>query len=446
VKNNGCPGIRSRIQPGQTLSTESRLHTCKYRETLTNMANKKRNLYPKCLKLLNWFPVLVILGARQVGKTTLAKMLGKDWTYVDLEQPSDWDRINYDPGHFFDEYPESVILDEAQEYPDIFKILRGVIDSNRKKNGRFIVTGSSSPALLNKVSETLAGRVAIVELGTFKCNENYDLPLSPFYSLFESKLSKELPVHGESPISREQVQRAWFFGGYPDPVLGNDTERHAVWMNNYQDTYINRDVAKLFPNLNRQAYRRFLTMLCKLSGTIINKSQVGRAVEASESSIRDYLEIADGTYIWRIISSFEASVAKSITKMPKGYIRDSGLLHYLLGINNLEALKTDPVVGASFEGFVCEELSKGLEASNVTNWNIHYFRTRSGAEVDLIVEGPFGVLPIEVKYGSTIKRSSLKSLIAFVKDNKLPLGMVINQSEKIEWITQEIVQVPVGWL
>jgi len=428
------------------LLLESDLFICKFREILTNMADRKRNLYTKCLKLLDWFPVLVILGARQVGKTTLAKMLGKDWTYVDLEQPSDWDRISYDPKHFFSEYPDSVILDEAQEYPDIFKILRGVIDSDRKKNGRFIVTGSSNPALLNKVSETLAGRVAIVELGTLKCNEYCDLPLSPFYSLFESTLNKELPVKGEPPISREQVQRAWFYGGYPEPVLGNNAERHAVWMNNYRDTYINRDVAKLFPNLNRQAYRRFLTMLCKLSGTIINKSQVGRAVEASESSIRDYLEIADSTYIWRIISSFEASVAKSITKMPKGYIRDSGLLHYLLGISNLEALKTDPVVGASFEGFVCEELSKGLEASNVPNWNIQYFRTRSGAEVDLIVEGPFGVLPIEIKYGSTIKRSNLKSLITFVKDNKLPLGMVINQSEKIEWITQEIVQVPVGWI
>jgi uncharacterized protein len=187
-------------------------------------------------------------------------------------------------------------------------------------------------------------------------------------------------------------------------------------------------------------------MLCKLSGTIVNKSQVGRAVEASESSIRDYIEIAAGTYLWRTLNSFESSVAKSITKMPKGYIRDSGLLHYLLGVHNLEDLMTNPVVGASFEGFVCEELVKGLEAVNVTNWNVNYFRTRGGAEIDLIINGPFGVLPIEVKYGSTVKRSSLKSLIAFVKDNKLPMGMIINQSEQVEWITPEIVQVPVGWL
>lgn len=410
------------------------------------MTPKKRNLYAKCLKLLDWFPAVVILGARQVGKTTLAKELGKGWTYIDLEQPKDLDRLSYDANFFFDEHPDAIILDEAQEYPEIFKILRGVIDANRQKNGRFIITGSSSPELIREVSETLAGRVAIVELGTLKCNEFYDLPLSPFFSLFESKLGKEFPVKGAPPLTREQIQKCWFYGGYPEPLLGNDAKRHAFWMNNYRDTYINRDVAKLFTRLNRQAYRRFLMMLCKLSGTIINKSEVGRAVEASESTIRDYLEIAAGTYIWRILSSFEASVAKSITKMPKGYIRDSGLLHYLLGIHNLEGLMSDPIVGASFEGFVCEELVKGLEATDVTNWTVHYFRSRGGAEVDLILEGPFGVLPIEVKYGSSVTRRSLKSLTAFVKDNHLPMGMLINQGEQVEWVTPEIVQVPVGWL
>ncbi len=410
------------------------------------MTDKKRNLYPKCLNLLAWFPAVVILGARQVGKTTLAKALGKDWTYVDLERPEDLDRLSYDPTFFFSQHPASLILDEAQEYPEVFKVLRGVIDADRKINGRFILTGSSSPALITEISETLAGRVAIVELGTLKGNEFYDLLLSSFYSLFESKLCKALPVAGAPPLARDKIQQLWFYGGYPEPALSNDPERHAVWMDNYRDTYINRDIARLFPKLNRQAYRRFLTMLCKLSGTIINKSQVGRAVEASESSIRDYFDIAHGTYIWRRLSSFEGSVAKSITKMPKGYIRDSGLLHYLLGIHNLEELMMDPVVGASFEAYACDELIKGLGATKVTNWSVHYYRTRGGAEIDLIVKGPFGVLPVEIKYGSSVKRSSLKSLTTFIKDNQLPMGLLINQGEEIEWITPEIVQVPVGWL
>lgn len=410
------------------------------------MDAKQRNIYTQCEQLLAWFPAIYILGARQVGKTTLAKALGKDWTYIDLEQPEDSERLRYDAKFFFSEHPDAVILDEAQEFPDLFKILRGVIDAKRDQKGRFIITGSSSPALIQQVSESLAGRVAIIELGTLKCNEVYDLPLSPIYTLFESKLSNQVPISGAPPITREQLHNSWLYGGYPEPLLANDAQRHAVWMNNYRDTYINRDVAKLFPKLNRQAYRRFLTMLCKLSGTIINKSQIGRAVEASESSIRDYLEIAEGTYIWRNVSSYEASIAKSITKMRKGYIRDTGLLHHLLGINDKDALMSDPVVGASFEGFICEELIKGLQATPITNWHSHYFRTKAGAEVDLILQGPFGVLPIEIKYGSTIKRSSLKSLRAFVKDNQLPMGMLINQSEQVEWITPEIVQVPAGWL
>ena len=132
--------------------------------------------------------------------------------------------------------------------------------------------------------------------------------------------------------------------------------------------------------------------------------------------------------------------------MPKGYIRDNGLLHYLLGIPDLENLMSDPVVGASFEGFVCEELAKGLGSTSVSNWDVHYYRTRGGAEVDVVIEGPFGALPIEVKYGVTVKRSNLKSLITFVKDNKLPVGMVISQSEQVEWHSPEILQVPVGWL
>jgi len=413
---------------------------------ITKMTDKNRNLYSKCLKLLEWFPAVAILGARQTGKTTLAKALGKNWTYVDLERPEDMDRLSYDPSFFFTEHPASLILDEAQEYPEIFKTLRGVIDADRKKNGRFILTGSSSPALITEISETLAGRVAIVELGTFKSNEYYELPLSPFYSLFETGLSKAVPVAGTPPLSRRQIQRCWLYGGYPEPALADDPQRHAVWMDNYRDTYINRDIAKLFPKLNRQRYRRFLTMLCKLSGTLINKSHIGRAVEASESTIRDYLDIAHGTYIWRKLSCFEGSVTKSITKMPKGYIRDSGLLHHLLGIHSVDELMTDPVVGASFEAYVCDELIKGIEATLVSNWSAHYYRTRGGAEIDLIIEGPFGVLPVEIKYGSSVKRSSLKSLTGFVKDNGLPMGLLVNQGEQVEWVTPEIVQVPAGWL
>lgn len=412
------------------------------------MTGYKRHALAKCQQLLDWYPCILILGARQTGKTTLAKALGGGgcWSYLDLEQMQDLERLRYDPAFYFSEYPEQVIIDEAQEWPEVFKVLRGVIDAHRQQKGRFIITGSSSPNLLRQASETLAGRVGIMQLGTLKCSEYYAQSLSPFYTMFQQSIShaEALTVISCPPITSIQVQQFWLHGGYPEPCQFDDQVRFQQWMSDYQQTYINRDVAKLFPKLNRHAYLRFVIMLAKLSGTILNKSEIARAVEVSEKSIRDYLEIADGTYLWRTLTSFERNISKSIIKSPKGYLRDSGLLHYLLRISDLEQLKFDPIVGASFEGFVCEEILKGMEYTQISNWSAHYYRTRNGAEIDLILTGTFGTLPIEIKYGTSVKTRSLATLSNFLEEHKLPLGLVINNAPHVEKLTDKIIQVPVG--
>lgn len=187
-------------------------------------------------------------------------------------------------------------------------------------------------------------------------------------------------------------------------------------------------------------------MLGKLSGTIINKANIARNTEVSESTIKEYLKIAEGTFLWRQLPSYEKNITKTIVKMPKGFIRDSGLLHYFLKINSLEDLYSDPTVGNSFESFVIETIIKRLQATTATNWQAYYYRTRNGAEIDLILDGPFGILPIEIKYGKTINFNQLKTLTDFVKTHKLSFGLLINQSEKPEWISHEIFQLPVGWL
>lgn len=238
-------------------------------------------------------------------------------------------------------------------------------------------------------------------------------------------------------------------GGYPEPLLKlaekNDVYYEA-WMSNYQATYINRDIAKLFPKLNKINFRRFLMMLSKLSGTILNKSDLGRALEVTEPTIRHYLKIIEGTFLWRELPSFENSIIKNTVKMPKGHMRDSGLLHHLLRINTIEGLYSDAIVGCSFEGFVIEEILKGIQDAGISNVQPYYYRTRSGAEIDLILEGNFGLLPIEIKHGKTIKRNKLLTLNQFVKDHGLPFGILINQSDVMEWLTPCIVQVPVGYL
>ncbi|OGO90268.1 MAG: hypothetical protein A3F10_03340 [Coxiella sp. RIFCSPHIGHO2_12_FULL_42_15] len=407
-----------------------------------------RNLQNKINVLLEMFPCVVLLGARQSGKTTLCKALRPDWLYLDLEKTSDLNRIEYDPEFFFQEHPHHLIIDEAQRLPTLFETLRGVIDQQREMPGRFILTGSSSPELLQNVSESLAGRIAIVELGTFKTNEIFAAPLSPFYELFAKKnITRESLSQLSAPLlTLEQIQFTWQRGGYPEPVLKPSTVFYAQWMENYESTYINRDIAHLFPQLNRVAYQRFLTMLCKLSGTILNKSDVARALEVSASSIREFLHIAHGTFLWRQLPSFEGSISKSIIKMPKGHIRDSGLLHSLLRISDKETLYKDPIVGASFEGFIIEEIIKGLQATLLTQWSTYYYRTRAGAEIDLILQGPFGTLPIEIKYGATVNPRQLRSLESFIIDNKLDVGLIINQAKNATWLSRHVFQLPANYL
>ena len=187
-------------------------------------------------------------------------------------------------------------------------------------------------------------------------------------------------------------------------------------------------------------------MLAALNGTVINRSQVGRSLNISEKAVRDYLAIAAGSYVWRNIPSYESDPSRSVVKMPKGSFRDCGLSHFIQGISSREQLIGYPNVGASFEAFVTEEIIKGLQATHVANWNCYYFRTRNGAEIDLILEGPFGVLPIEIKFGRTVRPRQLMALKAFIQRNDLPLGIVVNNSDRVEPIAERIVQVPVGCL
>ncbi len=408
-----------------------------------------RNISSYAIDLINNFPILAIIGARQVGKTTLAKAIAPTFTYFDLEKPSHYDQITHDPEFFFAQNPRHIILDEAQELPILFNILRGVIDEQREEMGRFIITGSSSVELLSHASETLAGRIAIIELGTLKTNECYHRPISSFYNVFKDKLLKENLMIDRVPLTTTQLQTCWLRGGYPEPfykLQEKNINYYETWMANYQATYINRDIAKLFPKLNKLNFRRFIMMLGKLSGTILNKSDLARALEVSEPTIRHYLEIASGTFLWRQLPSFESTATKGVIKAPKGYIRDSGLLHSLLRIDSLDQLFSDPMVGKSFESFVIEELLKGMQDSGIVNFQPYYYRTRSGAEIDLILEGNFGILPIEIKFGKMIKRKNLSTLSDFIEAHHLPFGMVINHGDKVEWLTPNIVQVPVGFL
>jgi uncharacterized protein len=419
----------------------------KIRAYRTNMNDKKRNIEKKINELLGYFPVVIILGARQCGKTTLARMLRPQWRYFDLERGKDFDFISRDFDFFIKEHPHSIVIDEAQRFPALFQELRGVIDRDRKRRDRFLLTGSSSLELIKNVSESLAGRVGLVEVGTFKANETYALDLPEFYTIFGEKLSNGSIDYLKSlkPIlSHDQLMDTFLRGGYPEPILERDDRFHDAWMENYLQTYVQRDVRTLFPRLDLIKYRRFISMLASLSGTIINRSQVGRSLDISEKSVRDYLEIAEGSYIWRNIPSYETSLSKSVVKMPKGHFRDSGLAHFIQQIKSRDQLLNLPQVGAGFEAFITEEIIKGVQTVEATNWHYYYFRTTNGAEIDLILEGPFGILPVEIKLGSVVKQRQLQALRNFVQLHDLPLGVVINNCEQVELVTDKIIRLPAG--
>lgn len=412
------------------------------------MSLLKRNLEETVRRALIQFPVVVLVGSRQSGKTTLAREVCPQWRYFDLEKGSDYDFITRDFDFFFRQYSDSLILDEAQMSPELFRELRGVVDSDRKRKGRFLLTGSSSPDLHRNVSESLAGRVAVLELGTLKMNERYGTELSPLYSILNSlpptehiQALKTLPER----LTTDQVLHHFLHGGYPEPAELDNQDFYIAWAAQYQKSYLERDIRGLFPGLNLEKYRRFISMLSELSGTIINRSEIGRSLNISESAVRDYLDIAEGTFVWRNVPSLEKTVSKSLVKMPRGYIRDSGLLHFLSHVFTGEQLLRRPGTGAAFEGFVIEEILQGLKAVSSMEWDYRFYRTRGGSEVDLVLTSPPGErIPVEIKFGTQTKTSDLRNLRSFIQQENCPYGLLINNAERIQVISDNILQIPCG--
>ena len=408
-----------------------------------------RNLRTRIEQLSANFPIIVILGVRQCGKSTLAKTVGRDWKYYDLENLNHLERISSDPVLFFKENSDHVIVDEAQIYPPLFATLRGVVDEQRENNGRFILTGSASFELMKNVSESLAGRVAIIELEPMKMNELEGEPLSAFFSLFEKRLSRYDLDELRSLKSTRTIKDLNHYllkGGYPQPVLRADSDFFFDWMENYFNTYINRDMRSLFPRIDIIKYQRVIKMLSSISGTIVNKSELARSAETSEKSIRDYLQIISGTFFWRELPAFKTSKIKTITSLPKGHFRDSGLLLFLQNIFTPEALEFYPKLGNVFESFVVEELIRGVQAVAARNLNHYHFRTKAGGEIDLILEGSFGLLPVEIKYQSNTTKKQLTSMINFIELHQLPYGLVVNNCESPAMITENIMQIPIACL
>jgi predicted AAA+ superfamily ATPase len=318
----------------------------------------------RLLQLLGQFPAVALLGPRQVGKTTLAQSLTNQADnaalYLDLELPSDRAKLA-DPELYLSDHEERlVILDEIHRLPGIFQTLRGLIDRRkrkRKRSGQFLLLGSASIDLLHQSAETLAGRIAYLELTPFLEGEVEDL----------------------SPNSNQTL---WVRGGFPDSFLAETEAESHEWRAAFIQTYLERDVPSLGPRIPAETLHRFWQMLAHNQGQMLNAAQLAAGLGISGQTVARYLDIMVDLLLVRRLPPWASNVGKRLVRSPKVYVRDSGLLHTLLGIQDQETLLGHPVVGASWEGMLIENILSTVPA-NTRSW---FYRTSVGAEIDLVLE------------------------------------------------------------
>lgn len=411
------------------------------------MIGMNRNAQALLAEYLSLFPCVAIVGPRQCGKTTLLGGLDDTWRVFDLERGSDFQAVGDDPELFLSLHPGKVAIDEAQILPSLFPALRVAIDADRATTGRFIVTGSSSPELARSITESLAGRVGIIELSPLSWSEVrpstgpclIDLLLDPGVGV------ADLVSAATARADLKTLTDYWFKGGYPEPWLKNDRRFREIWMDQYVRAYVLRDVARMFPGLNQEKFRTFARMLGGLSGRTVNQAEVGRALGVSSPTVKDYFEIAEGTYLWRQLPAFTRNATKRVVKHAKGYLRDSGLGHHALRIPDVSALLSHPQAGASWEGMVVEEICRQLNQRGV-GFDAYHYRTGGGAEVDLVLEGTFGLVAVEIKLGQRVRARELLGFREFVAGHRCRFGIVISNEEQPRLMDLDIAGIPACYL
>lgn len=338
-----------------------------------------RRLSPLVLRRLAEFPAVGLLGPRQVGKSTLAQSIAQEVSgrtrqpdYLDLENPADQAKLE-DAGAFLRaRFDRLVVIDEVQRAPGLFQVLRGVIDDNiraGRETGQFLLLGSASIELLKQSSESLAGRIAYLELGPIDVTE----------------------------VSSAQAEALWVRGGFPRSFLAKSDEASASWREAFITTYLERDIPQLGPRIPATTLRRFWTMLAHRQGALLNAAELARALAVDGKTVAKYLDLMVDLLMVRRLQPLHANVGKRLTKSPKTYVRDSGLVHSLLRLDTLDDVLGHPVAGGSWEGHVIETLISVAPPRT----DASFYRTSAGAELDLLLDMPGGE-----RWAIEIKRSS----------------------------------------
>lgn len=343
----------------------------------------------RVLALARQFPAVAILGPRQVGKSTLAKQAFAEHALLDLENPIDLDRLQADPQLVLEENPR-VVIDEAQRFPALFPLLRHHLDTHPR--ARVVLLGSAAPALTRSLSESLTGRIGIFELGGL--------------SVFE-----------------EPVERLWPLGSFPRVHWSRPRARPEIWYPSYLRTCLEQDLPQLGHRVSSLRMRNLLTMVAHGQGSLSNTSELGASLGVSYHTVAHLLDLFEGVYLVRRLAPFHANLAKRLVKSAKLYVRDTGLLHSLLGMGfTRKALLSHPKAGPSFETFCIEQLIAHAQLAD-PGAEAYFYRTHAGAEVDLLLRLKGKLVPIEVKLGLGVP--SLRGLEACMADLELSHGYVV---------------------
>lgn len=355
---------------------------------------------------------VALIGPRQVGKTTLALEIAEDTDalYLDLEARADRDKLA-DPALFLGNYEDRlVILDEIHRVPELFTALRGLIDIGRRrgrKYGRFLLLGSASIELLRQSSENLAGRIAFVDMGTLNV----------------------LETDGGAGTAN----RLWVRGGFPDSFLAASDADSLDWREAFIRTYLERDVPQFGPRIPAETLARLWTMLAHGQGTLLNASQLATALSVSAPTVNRYIDLLTDLLLVRRMPPLHANTRKRLVKSPKVYVRDSGLVHALLRLETLNDIAGHPVAGASWEGFVIENLLAAAPPRTLAS----FYRTSAGAEIDLVLE-----LPGKERWAIEIKRSLSarpeKGFYLASEDIKATRGFVVHAGEDAYPVSKDV--------
>jgi predicted AAA+ superfamily ATPase len=343
-----------------------------------------RELENRLKDALSNIPAVALLGSRQVGKTTLALKIAESFNtkksiYLDLESDADRSKLLNAEAFLKTHFNELIIIDEVQQMPDLFRTLRVIIDQRKRAgepNAQFLLLGSASRDLLNQSSETLAGRILYLELTPFSI--------------------KELVENQDFNFSLEKL---WLRGGYPDSYLANSETASWDWRTGFVSTYVERDIPRAGLGISPSRMRNLWTMLAHLQGQQLNLSALGKGLDVSHTTTRNYLDILTELFMVRQLPTWSGNTKKRLVKSPKVYIRDSGILHRLLMIQDFQHLLGHPVVGYSWEGFVIENILNSLS----DQWQASYYRSAEQTEIDLILEKGNEKWAIEIKRNLTPK-------------------------------------------